>query len=61
MVSRVRNWLNKKYIAYTCVGIVKDKLKHRREIGGKKKLLEKVKFDRLYENGGLEEASGGHS
>lgn len=26
---------------------------------GKKKLLEKMKFDRLYENGGLEEASGG--
>lgn len=26
---------------YTCVGIVKDKLKHRREIGGKKKALGK--------------------
>lgn len=41
MVSCVRNWLNRKYIMYTCVGIVKDKLKHRREIGGKKKALGK--------------------
>lgn len=58
MVSCARNWLNKKYITYTCVGIVKDKLKHRREIHGGKKLLEKVEFDRLYGNGRLEGASG---